>query len=811
MNDFTYDFLDGFQVWDNNGLLLPKLDFVPDPDPNNQQAIEDCLFWYWSYYSEEAQLEVSALSTCEADGLETGYLITKSIIADNDNGCYAKFESSKPVGGDYYFPRTDEEFVMGVYVLHVDPTRPRSSELYLIFKNIELPTGALIHKAQITFTAESSSYNSTDIVNLKIRGHLNADGSVYPQQTLEEPYINLFPDPITFPRTTTQIDWDAIEHWTTNSEYKSPNIACIIQEIIDIPEWESGNAIKFFIEDNGSDPATIMPGTADYAIRKTVSYHTDHAKAAKLEIWYTGNLTMNGGVKFGSNTLINRGHAISSSSDGLVFAGGSPLNRGYTPSGGLVLSGSSDLIYHPQIVIKLNITWTIKAKFEINKRFVWNVGDQPLKWYRVEGCNKFITPVHGGCDVTGIQVEDSRYDNSLQLFIQNVVARSVEEVCEQMTASRINWQLCSLKQWSHPADGRLLDNYDQCNVLFDVPYCKIPECISFCLEADSVINTVAETFALGNIYSTSSSGSIEFYGISDLSQNNAIIISIFEFTSSGSMLFSGNTEVVSSWANNLLTEVYAEAFVQNLEAVFATDENVPALSTPTGLVTTLCGNCTGMPLIIYLHHNMLQDGTLLDFVKRNGINFPTPLTMHYNKKLQSWICNFHAKGIGSDNNSNEEWRFTFEWACTDQIAGEEIDSSWKFSILVVRKNESSNYDLDTRVIIMFPPDQICSNLQNLDFDFGFKINIITNFVSNDLEVSPDSVLKTDGIGIFKSKFWSKNPNFNIRLSKNNSSNAVERQSINSIFPSIGELGTSSPYKIVNYVFDDLFNIGHVYN
>jgi hypothetical protein len=105
-------------------------------------------------------------------------------------------------------------------------------------------------------------------------------------------------------------------------------------------------------------------------------------------------------------------------------------------------------------------------------------------------------------------------------------------------------------------------------------------------------------------------------------------------------------------------------------------------------------------------------------------------------------------------------------------------------MLVVRKNEFSGIDFDTRNVVIFPPEQICLTNQNLGFDFSFKFNTITKFVSSDSDIVPDTTLLTDNIGLFKSKFWAKTPNFTIRLSRGNTSTAVQRQDIYPIFPQV---------------------------
>lgn len=494
---------------------------------------------------------------------------------------------------------------------------------------------------------------------------------------------------------------------------------------------------------------------------------------------------------------------------GAIVSGSSQLAqdfRYYSDGGSLEFSGEADVSYSG--IFQLEIEWRQEGSLTVSKSFEWNLGLQPLRWYRVQGCCEFPTAqgsgtgLPGGCDVIGIETDDDSCAGALgrQQFIQNVVAHNVADVCNQLTESRLNWEICSIKEWSRPADGRLVDPDDQCNTLHEVPYCDIPECMRFCIDTDAVIHMGMSVSVLDSINFYRGSGNVTFYGTSPsrIVGVTQPVQSFFSYESDGgTIVFSGSGEVSSSWDDVLVTTMEATVYIDSIEVIFGSgsDAIIPTISLTGQPVSTNCGLCTGMPSLIYMHHNIVNDNVLVNYLQRNGLNFPNPLTLRYNSKIQTWSANHHLIGTSSDNlGDDESWRFTFEWSCVDSISGDDAGSYlWKFSMLAVKKNETTGFDTDTRLFMAFPPDLICDSISNLEFDFSFSLNTLTKFVDNDYNVAPNMVLLTDSIGLFKSKFWSKNPNFNIRLSKNKDNISVQRQNIRPIFPTAFREDATSPF------------------
>ena len=78
------------------------------------------------------------------------------------------------------------------------------------------------------------------------------------------------------------LDWDYIPVWTVNNEYQSLDIAPIIQELVNRPSWNPGNAMVLFWND-WDERAGHLP----YDTRRAYSHNVDPAKAVRLYCKYT--------------------------------------------------------------------------------------------------------------------------------------------------------------------------------------------------------------------------------------------------------------------------------------------------------------------------------------------------------------------------------------------------------------------------------------------------------------------------------------------------------------------------------------------
>jgi uncharacterized protein YjiK len=183
------------------------------------------------------------------------------------------------------------------------------------FSGVHIPQGATIFDAYIQFKVDQA--NTVD-TSLTIRGEYADNSSTFVSSS-----YNISSRPL----TTVSTSWSP-GPWTTIGEaglnQQTPNIAWVIQEIVDRPGWMSGNAL-----------AVIITGTGE---RTAESYEGDQAGAPLLHIEYG----------FGSNNL-SPTVSISAPADGSSFNFGDPVT--FTGTGSDVedgdltnsLSWSSDL------------------------------------------------------------------------------------------------------------------------------------------------------------------------------------------------------------------------------------------------------------------------------------------------------------------------------------------------------------------------------------------------------------------------------------------------------------------------------------
>jgi hypothetical protein len=178
--------------------------------------------------------------------------ITPTIAADADDGnttTAPAFSNTSVVFGD-------------------DTAETRNS--FFRFATTNIPPGAAIVSAKITFTALQN--RAVDDVNCRIFAN-DVDNSTAPTNAAEHNALV---------RTTASVDWDAIEAWTAETEYDTPDFTVVIQEVVNRAGWASGNALTVLIDENGSDSG---------ALRVPYDFNDDTNKDAVLTVVYDDFVT----------------------------------------------------------------------------------------------------------------------------------------------------------------------------------------------------------------------------------------------------------------------------------------------------------------------------------------------------------------------------------------------------------------------------------------------------------------------------------------------------------------------------------------
>jgi len=143
----------------------------------------------------------------------------------------------------------------------------------MIFRGLNIPQGSTVQAATLVGTASVSRFHV--VVNSRIRAY-NAD-DYSDNLSSEAKWDAIFPSGV----TTATVEWDAIVTMTLDTEYTSPDISPVIQEVVDRPGWVSGNDIVIFWDDHDGR------GDQEVAhLRDIYAHEGDPTKAAKLNITF---------------------------------------------------------------------------------------------------------------------------------------------------------------------------------------------------------------------------------------------------------------------------------------------------------------------------------------------------------------------------------------------------------------------------------------------------------------------------------------------------------------------------------------------
>ncbi len=134
----------------------------------------------------------------------------------------------------------------------------------LRFRNVNIPQGAKIVSAVLKFCADQSCAGT------------RARWNTYGQNSGNCNEFSTIDDFLARPKTVAVVDTGFWGMWTEGEWYTSPDIATIIQEIVNRSDWNSGNALAILLYGHPEAGTT-------HEIR---SYDADPSQAAVLEVTY---------------------------------------------------------------------------------------------------------------------------------------------------------------------------------------------------------------------------------------------------------------------------------------------------------------------------------------------------------------------------------------------------------------------------------------------------------------------------------------------------------------------------------------------
>jgi chitodextrinase len=131
----------------------------------------------------------------------------------------------------------------------------------LRFVGVSVPVGASINSAYVQFSADEAN---TEITNLGIRAELSGDAAP-------------FGGPSTYPttRTTTaSVAWTPVA-WVrgdAGADQRTPELAGLVQQVVDLPGWSAGNALVLLVDGSGKRVAESFESGAALAPRLVIEY-----------------------------------------------------------------------------------------------------------------------------------------------------------------------------------------------------------------------------------------------------------------------------------------------------------------------------------------------------------------------------------------------------------------------------------------------------------------------------------------------------------------------------------------------------------
>lgn len=158
-----------------------------------------------------------------------------------------------------------------------DPSHGTTQDVGLRFSSVAIPQGATVESAYIVFTADADNPGNDGPVTVNIAGQANANPDTFVTDPDSQPSGNISG------RATTNatVAWQINEPWTAGAEAQSADIAGVVQEIVNMQEWASGNAMAFIL--TGDDATNYRTAQSFGAGRTAPVLHVTLAAAAPAD------------------------------------------------------------------------------------------------------------------------------------------------------------------------------------------------------------------------------------------------------------------------------------------------------------------------------------------------------------------------------------------------------------------------------------------------------------------------------------------------------------------------------------------------
>jgi uncharacterized repeat protein (TIGR01451 family) len=185
--------------------------------------------------------------------------VSRSVAASSDDAEEEGPDGTSP--GNMYLNSSDIELVEDF-----EPSTSGTQQIGLRFEDVSVPPGATITNAYITFRAVAADAPNTnnESVSLTIEGQA-ADNPGTFTSTVNDISNRL--------RTTASVGWSPVA-WTSGTDYNTPDLSAIAQELVNRSGWSSGNSMVFIVTGSGSRSSESWDDPGSNPAQLTIEYTT---------------------------------------------------------------------------------------------------------------------------------------------------------------------------------------------------------------------------------------------------------------------------------------------------------------------------------------------------------------------------------------------------------------------------------------------------------------------------------------------------------------------------------------------------------
>ena len=262
LNDVTYSFFDNLDIHE---YRRQAVEFCPDSEP------DDNITWLYTVprdYSTATDFKFKLFWTDDDTG--SGAFV-KRVIADNDDAEQSNV-SGPMTPGDMSLTSSDLELHNENIIEHGANDNDHHG---MRWTDVIVPNAATIINATIQYHVDQTSTGSDQVLVVRYRGEDVDSASTY---------TNTDFDLTDRTQTTAFVDW-SVPTWVSVSDegpaQLTPNLATIVQEIVDRPGWLSGNDMNIMITDWPNGTGTNI------GARWAESFDGESASAPELNISFT--------------------------------------------------------------------------------------------------------------------------------------------------------------------------------------------------------------------------------------------------------------------------------------------------------------------------------------------------------------------------------------------------------------------------------------------------------------------------------------------------------------------------------------------